>query len=141
MEIFESLLNCLPCVLTCSRENVPCVLTCPGANVPGVFMCSHANVPCVLTSSRANVPYMLTCSRALPAYVLRCRRVLCAYLLTCQGANFDATVIQFHSHCLLKLYTLLVRFKSLITVFPQYREVIYKLSLLIICRLEKREYS
>ena len=42
---------------------------------------------------------------------------------------------------LLKLYTLLVRFNSLIIVFPQKREFfIYKPNLLIICMLEKREY-
>ena len=42
---------------------------------------------------------------------------------------------------LLKLYTLLLRFKSLINISAQEREFIYNPSLLIICRLEKREYT
>ena len=95
-----SLLNCVSCVLkTYSLAKVPCVLTCSRANVPCVFTCSRANVPCVLTCSRANVPCVLTCSRT---------NVLVLMPL------FSVSL-----PLLLKLYTLLVRFKSLITVFPQ----------------------
>ena len=84
-----SLLNCVPCVLK----------TCSRANVPYVLTCSRAKVPCELTCSHANVLFVLMCSRA---------NVLVLMPL------FSVSL-----PLLLKLYTLLVRFKSLITVFPQ----------------------
>ena len=104
----QSLLNCVPCVLkTCSRTKAPYILTCLRANMSCVFTCPRVNVSCVLTCPRANVPCVLTCSRANVHFVL-----------TCQSASFNVT-ISVSLPLLLKLHILLIRFKSLITVFPQ----------------------
>ena len=62
--------------------------------------------------------YVFTCQRALRSYVLTCQCALRAYVLTCQRASFDATIFSFAT-IVAEVYTLLVRFKSLITVFPQ----------------------
>ena len=56
-------------VFTCSRANVPCVLTCPRDNV---LTCSSAKIPCVLTCSRVNVPQVLTSQCVFRAYVFTC---------------------------------------------------------------------
>ena len=123
--LIESLLNCVPYVLTCQRDlcaYVPCVLTCPRANVPCVLTCWRANMPCVLTWLRANMPCVFTCSRALRAYVPTCLACLSAqmptclfaYVLTCERASsslphlpaflawlvssFNATFFQFLCH-------------------------------------------
>ena len=92
-----SLLNCVPCVpKTSSCTNALYMLTCLRANVPCVLTCPRANVPCVLTRSRANVHFVLTCQRA----------------------SFNVT-ISVSLPLLLKLHLLLIRFKSLVTVFPR----------------------
>ena len=109
--IQRSLLNCVTYVLkTCSRANVPCVLTCSRANLPYVLMC--------LASLPAHVLTCLARLCVLRPYLLTCQRVLRAYVLMWQRASFDATIFS-SLPLLLKLYTLLVRFKSLVIVFPQ----------------------
>ena len=84
---------------------------------------------------------VLTYQRAMCAYVPRANMPCAlAHVLVCFCAHVLMLLFSVSLPLLLKLYPLLVRFKRLITVFPQYREFIYKPSLLIICRLEKREY-
>ena len=110
-------------VLTCQRALRGYVLTCLvclRAHVPTCFACSRTHMPCVLTCSCANAPCALTCSRG--------------------NVLVFMPVFSVSLPLLLKLYRLLVRFKSLITAFAQWREFIYKPSLLITCRLERREY-
>ena len=75
---------------------------------------------------------VFTCQRALRTYVLTCQRVLRGHVLTCKCASAPAVITCPRVNMLvlkplfsvslplvLKLYTLLVRFKNLITVFPQ----------------------
>ena len=84
---------------------------------------------------------VLTCQRALHAYVPTCLAFLRAHVPTCFACS-RANVLVLTSllsvslPLLLKLHRLLIRFKSLITVFPQQREFIYQPSLLIMCRLK-----
>ena len=92
-----SLLNCMPCMLKmCSCTNLP------SAYVPTCPVCSHANMLCVFT-----------CSCVLRGHM--------AMHLACLRANVLVLIPLFSVSLLLllKLYTLLLRFKSLITVFPQ----------------------
>ena len=113
-EKFQSLLNCVPCLLkTCSRANVPCVSTC--------LACVRANVRTCLACLRAHLPTCLACTRANMACVLTCSRANVPCLLTCSRVNVLVLMPLFSVSLplLLKLYTLLVRFKSLITAFPQ----------------------
>ena len=57
--IILSLLNCMPCVLnTYSRIKVPCLLTCSRDNVLCVLMYSHADRSCMLTCQLANMPWV-----------------------------------------------------------------------------------
>ena len=106
-----SLLNYVPCVLkTCSRANVPCVLTCLRAHVP--------------TCQRALRAYVLKYQRALRVYVLTCQRALRNHVPTCfAGSRANVLVLMslfsVSLPLLLKLHTLLIRFKILITAFPQ----------------------
>ena len=94
------------CAKTCSRDNVSCVLTFSRANVPTCLVYLRAHVPLCLACSRATVPCELTCSRDNMPWV--------------------------SLPLLLKFYTLLVRFKSLIK-----REFIYNPSLLIYVGLRR----
>ena len=122
----------VPCKLTWSLANVSCMFTCVAclhvhlptclaclcAHLPKCLACSHANVPGVLMWSRANVSWVLMCSRVNVPCVLTCSRTNVPCVLTCQRARFDATIFSFTAISQ-KLPTLLVRFKSLITAFPQ----------------------
>ena len=120
-------------VLTCQRALCAYVLTCQRA--------LRGNVPYVLKFSRVNVSWVLTCltcQHALRTYVLTCQRVLRAYLLMCQhtlNPLFGTVCVTTWSPAsklvliplfsvslplLLRFYTRLVKFKSLINVFPQY---------------------
>ena len=100
-------------VFTCWRALRAYVLTCQRALRAYVLMCQrvlHAYVPCVLTCSRVNMPCARTCSRDnVP------------WLLTCSSSNVLVFMPLFSVSLplLLKLNTLLVRFKSLIIVFPR----------------------
>ena len=120
--------NRVPCVLkTCSRTNVPCVLTC----ALRVYMLTcqralYAYVPTCLACLRAHEPTCLACLRVhvqtcLSAYVLTCLRVNVLWLVTSSRANEVVLMPLFSVSLplLLKLYTLLVSFQSLIIVFPQ----------------------
>ena len=78
--LWDSLLNCVPCVLkTSSHSNVPCVLMCSRGNVHCMLTCSRTNVPCVLMCSCANMYCLLTCSRP---NLLACSRVNVFYVLS-----------------------------------------------------------
>ena len=120
--------------LACSRANVPCVLTCSRA------LCTDVSVPtcfALLSCSRASVHWVLTClscQYALRGYVLTSQHCVWAHTLTCQHVLSPLP----HMACLttlspvnmilistfsiplplLKLYTLLLRFKSLTNLFP-----------------------
>ena len=130
-----NLLNCVSCMLkTRSRANKPCVLTCSSANVICV---SRAHVP---TCLECLLPHRSTCLACLstrvstwlarsPDHVPTCLESLALYgfawshdhLLTCLASSvgsFDAT-FSVSLPLLLKLWTLLVRFKSLTNVSPQ----------------------
>ena len=137
-------------------KNVPMCLTCSCANMPCMLTCSRANVLCMVTFLRAHVPFVLTYQCALHTYMLTCHvpcmlmcscasaclciHVLC--MLSCSRTNMLVLMPLFSVSLplLLKFYTLLVRLTSFITAFPQQCEFIYKPSLLILCRLENREY-
>ena len=107
----------------------------------------HSHMPTCLAYLRAQMPtcklllhtHVLTYQDALHAYayMLMCQRALCDYVLTFQRVSFNAT-FSVSLSLILKLYTLLVRFKSWITAFPQWHELTYKPSLLIIWRIAKR---
>ena len=102
------------CVLTSQRvlsAYVPTCLSCLHDHVRGCFACSLAHVTtCLecLRASRVNMPCVLMYS---------CFNVACEF--TCSRANMPwVPCLQFHCHCCWSC-TLLVRFKSLISVFPQ----------------------
>ena len=127
----------MPTCPACLRAHMPTCLVCLRANVLTCLACSralHTHVPTCLACSRANVPCVITRQPALCASILT--------YLACLRANVLVLMPQFSVSLplLLKLYKLLVRFKNLITVFPQKREIIYEPSLTTLCRLGKREY-
>ena len=86
----QSLLNCVPYVLTCHRALHAYVLTCQRAlraYVLTCFTCLLANMSCVLKCSNPNV---LMCLRAFCTYVLTCFACLLvngSCVLKCSNAN------------------------------------------------------
>ena len=131
-------------MLTYQRASRAYVITCQSALRAYVVTCQRAYVPTFLACLRAY------CLRALRPYVFTCQRVFRAYVFMCQRVSFGATIFSFTAvsaevvHTVSKVqlfnYSRIQLVKSSIIVFPQYREFIYKPSLLIICRLDKREY-
>ena len=90
----------------------------PALRAKNVLTCQRVLRAYVLTCQLALLADVLTCQRVMRAHMFTFQRALRAYVLTCQHASLDATIFSYLP-LLLKLYTLLVRFKSLITVFPQ----------------------
>ena len=112
---------CAKSVLTCQRALVTYGLACQWPCVFYVLTCQRVLRPHVLTCQHALRVYVLKFQRALRAYVLTCQRDLRAYVLTCSRTNVLVLMLLFSVSLplLLKMYTLLIRFKSLIIVFPQ----------------------
>ena len=111
------------CTFTCSHTNMLCVLSCSRGNVPWVYWYLTCNHVCHAYDSRVNVACELTCSRANILCIPSLTRLawLRDHLPTC----FPSSVSIFKAFfsvslpLLFKLYTLLIKFKSLINVFPQ----------------------
>ena len=132
------LLNCLPCMLTCSCANVPCMLTCSYARMPLCIVCLHAIVPCVLMCSRANVPSLLMCSCSNVSCILMCSHAnvpcvhmhSCAnvlFVLPCSGANAPWVITSrtcqhdLHAYvltCLCGLQAHVVIYQHVLSSFP-----------------------
>ena len=74
----QSLLNCVPYVLTCQlvlRAHMLTCIACSRAYVPTCLEClraSHVDLPCVLMWSRVNVASVLTCSHGNVSCVPTC---------------------------------------------------------------------
>ena len=131
----------VPTGLACLHAQVSFVLMCSHTSMPCMLICSCANMFCVLLCPCTNLLLVLTClmyQHASHAYPLVCQHGLWAHVLMCQHSLSHFFSISLS--LLLKLYALLVRFKSVINIFPQQIEFIYNPSLLIICRLKKWEY-
>ena len=116
-ELLNSCVN-VPCVFTCSRANMLCVLSYSRANVPWVLMWLEGQHSGVLIYSRVNVPCELKCTYTNMPWVPCLIRLAWPsdHLTTCFAfsvSSFDVT-FSISLQLLLKLYTLLVRFKSLI---------------------------
>ena len=108
--------KCVPCVVkTCSSAIVLCVLTC--------LMCLRAHVPTFLACLRVKVFCMLllahvpSCSEFLALYDLRDHMINYQHTLPPQSAVL-MLLFSVPLPLSLKLYTLSVRFKSLINAFP-----------------------
>ena len=105
-------------ILTCSRAIVSCVLTCSSASMPCALLCSLVNVFCVLSCSRASVSWVLTCLTCCYA-VSSLPHMACVIRITYRHALVLMPHFSVSLPLMLKLYTLLVKFNSLINVFPR----------------------
>ena len=135
---YWSLLNCVPCVIRwqcallaygltcrgalrmCSRANVLCVLSCSCASVLECLRASCLNMPCMLMYLCAQVVCMLMCSSDNMPWVpcltqLDWRR---DHLPTCLSSVSSLMLLfSISLPLLVKLHTMLARFKSLMKVF------------------------
>ena len=118
------------CLLTGSHAEVPCVcahvltcFACSHAHVPACLQCLRAsclNMPCMLMYLYVQVAFMLTCSSDNMPWVpcltqLDWRR---DHLPTCLSSVSSLMLLfSISLPLLVKLHTMLVRFKSLMKVF------------------------